>query len=492
MRIFVAALRTETNSFVPHATTLADFRTSAYVAAGEGSLDGDAHPGYAALLACARAAGADIVRGAAAAATPGGVVAAGDYAILRDEVLAALTAAAPVDIVLLDLHGAMAAEGEPDCEGDLLAAARAIAGAAAKIGALLDPHATLSERMLEAADILVAYKEYPHTDIRERAQELFALTVAAWKGAIRPVFAVTPLRALGGFATVRSPMRDFVRSMQDDEKAAGVLSVSLIHGFPWADSADNGAKMLVYTDGDRQRAQVFADAAGARFTAIRDQAAQTHLGVADCIARIRAEPQKRFIVADACDNPGGGGDGDSTHLLAPLWASGIAKIGAALINDAAALESALQAGIGAELTLPLGGKLSRYSGAPLVVSGRVAGIAQSVSPPLGAAPGAPIGPIVRFATACGDLILTGRRREALWPGLFTQTGARIEDYRVIVVKSSNHFRAGFANRGDEVLSVASATAMNPNLAALPFKHLPRPMWPLDEMPGAHLEGEHRV
>jgi microcystin degradation protein MlrC len=481
MRVFLAALRTETNTFVARATTLADFRANAYVPPGDGPIDADAHPGYAALLTCAREAGADIVRGAAAGATPGGAVAAEAYAELRDEVLACLKAATPVDIVLLDLHGAMSAEGEPDCEGDLLVAARAIAGPAVKIGALLDPHGTLSARMLAAADMLVAYKEYPHTDISARARELFSLTVSAWQGDIRPVCAVTPLRALGGFATVRSPMREFVSSMRADEEAAGVLSVSLIHGFPWADNADNGAKMLVYADGDRQRAQFFAEAAGARFLAIRDQAAQSHLGVEECIARICTAPEKRFIIADTCDNPGGGADGDSTHLLAPLWASGAGKIGAALVNDAAALGACLRAGVGAALTLSIGGKLSGFSGAPLVVSGCVAGIAQSVSPPPGAAPGAPVGPIARFAADCGDIVITGRRREALWPGLFTETGARLEAYRVIVVKSSNHFRAGFANLADEVLSVASPTAMNPDLAALPFKHLPRPMWPLDEM-----------
>lgn len=483
MRAFLAGLRTETNSFVSRATTLADFK-GAYVPAGEGPVDADSHPGYATLLQCARDASVEVVRGPAAGATPGGAVERAAYAQLRADLLSGLKAAAPVDIVFLDLHGAMAADGEPDCEGDLLVAARAIVGPGAKIGALLDPHATLSPRMLAAADILIAYKEYPHTDVCERARELFALTLAARKGEIRPVAAVTPLRALGGFATLHSPMRDFVRSMQADEKAAGVLSVSLIHGFPWADSADNGAKMLVYADGDLARAQRFADAAGARFIAIREQAAQHYLSVEECIAMVRAAPEKRFILADACDNPGGGADGDSTHLLAPLWASGIGKIGAALMNDEAALQACLKAGVGADLILSLGGRLSKFSGDPLVVSGRLAGIAQSVSPPLRAAPGAPVGPIARFATACGDIIIAGRRREALWPGLFTETGARLEDYCVIVVKSSNHFRAGFEGLADEVLSVGTPTAMSPDLAALPFKHLPRPMWPLDAAPGA--------
>ncbi len=491
MRLFLAALRTETNSFVARATTLADFRAHGYVPSGEGPLDRDAHPGYAEMLSLARAAGADIVRGPALAATPGGAVAADAYAELRSEVLNTLKAATPLDIVLLDLHGAMSAEGEPDCEGDLLAAAREIVGSSVKIGALLDPHATLSARMLNAADLLVAYKEYPHTDIAERARELFALAVSAWRGEIRPQCAVAPLRALGGFATLRSPMREFVASMKADEKAAGVLSVSLIHGFPWADSADNGAKMLVYTNDDRQRAQVVAEAAGQRFSAIREEAAQSYLSVADCIARVRASPDKRFIIADTCDNPGGGADGDSTHLLAPLCASGIGKIGVALVNDAAALDACLAAGVGRTLRLSIGGKLSHFSGAPFEVEGRVAGIAKSVSPPPGAAPGAPVGPIVRLATDCGDIIITGRRREALWPELFTATGARLEDYRVIVLKSSNHFRAGFADLTDEVLSAATPTAMNTDLAALPFRRLPRPMWPLDGATSAN-QGERLV
>lgn len=488
MRLFLTALRTETNSFVARTTSLDDFRANFYAPAGDGLIDRDAHPGYAEILACARAAGFEVLRGPAAAATPGGVVAAEAYAQLRDELLASLSASAPVDVVLLDLHGAMSAQGEPDCEGDLLAAVRARVGASVKIGALLDPHATLSARMLEAADILIAYKEYPHTDIAARARELFSLIVSAWRGEIRPVHAVAPLHALGGFTTIRSPMREFVDSMQADERRAGILSVSLIHGFPWADNADNGAKMLVYADADRARASAVAEAAGARFSAIRAEAAQSHLSVEECIARIRAAPTKRFIVADTCDNPGGGADGDSTHLLAPLWASGIGRIGVALVNDEAALNACLAAGVGGAVTLPVGGKLSRFSGAPLFVRGRVAGIAQSVAPAPGAAPGAPVGPVARVSADCGDIVITGRRREALWPGLFTETGAQPCKYRVIVLKSSNHFRAGFANLADEVLSVATPTAMNTDLAAMPFKHLPRPMWPLDEMLGASSQG----
>lgn len=483
MRAFLASLRTETNSFVARATTLADFRGHAFVPPGNGPVDADAHRGYATLLECAREAGLDLVRGSAAAATPGGVVAPDAYAELRRALLSELAAAAPVDVVFLDLHGAMAAEAEPDCEGDILAAARAIAGPDAKIGALLDPHAALSARMVERADILIAYKHYPHTDIAERARELFVLTLAAKRGEVRPIAAVAPAYALGGFATTRSPMREFIASLHADEAAPDILSVSLIHGFPWADSADNGAKALVYADNDAERARALAENIAARFTAIRELAVQDYLTPDGAIERVRAAPHKRFLIADACDNPGGGADGDSTHLLAPLWRAGLSGLGAALINDAAALSACLSAGLGSTLTLSLGGKLSTFSGRPLVLTGRVAGMVERVAPPPHAAPGAPLGPIVRFATECGDILISGQRREALWPNLFTETGAALDDYRIIVVKSSNHFRAGFEGVADDILSVGTPTAMNPDLGALPFKHLPRPMWPLDRARG---------
>jgi len=496
MRVFVAALRTETNSFVSRLTSLADFRAGAVTAADvigdatgdltlaeTGEIDAAVHPGYATFVRLARQCGLETVCGSAAYAVPGGPVESAAYARLKGNILSELAQLGPFDVVLLDLHGAMMAEDVDDCEGDLLNAVRRIVGPKPVVAGLLDPHATLSPAMVQAASLLHAYKEYPHIDVVERAEELFRLSVAAGEGLTHPTACVVECRALGGFATRQDPMAQFVASLRADEADPGVLSVSLIHGFPWSDSPHNGAKALVYTDGAPVLAHTVARAVAERFRSIVPVAAQVCLSLDEGVAQARRRSGERLVLADVSDNPGGGGDGDAMHLLHALRSGGLSGIGAALIHDRSALQACLDAGVGAQLTLSVGGKLSRHSGTPLRITGVVAGIAQSVGPGSGArTQSSPVGPVARFSTDFADLVLCGDRREALWPTLFTQTGADVSDYRLIVLKSSNHFRAAFEDLVDDVISIGTPTAMNPDIAALPFKYLPRPIWPLDALP----------
>ena len=173
MRIFTGALATETNTFAPMPTGLASFRDRGYYPAGR-------HPEtlsfFAAPLHAARERARQhdwqVIEGMVAAAQPGGTTTRAAYEQLRDELLGDLRKALPVDMVVLGLHGAMVAEGHDDCEGDLLARVREIVGPGVVVGAELDPHNHLTPAMLANADLLIAFKEYPHTDVLERAREL--------------------------------------------------------------------------------------------------------------------------------------------------------------------------------------------------------------------------------------------------------------------------------------------------------------------------------
>jgi len=170
MRVFSASLATETNTFAPMPTGLSDFHQRGYYAAGEHP---DAMQMYSGPLWAARQRGAEknwtLLEGMVASAMPGGITTRHGYETLRDELLGDLRAALPVDMVLLGMHGAMVADGYDDCEGDLLTRVRELAGSNAVIGATLDPHCHLSEAMVAQADMLICWKEYPHTDILERA-----------------------------------------------------------------------------------------------------------------------------------------------------------------------------------------------------------------------------------------------------------------------------------------------------------------------------------
>ena len=250
MRVFSGTLATETNTFAPMPTGLSSFHERGYFKAGQhpDHMSFFAGPLWAARLR-GKALGWTLVEGMVAAAQPSGTTTRAAYETLRDELLADLKAALPVDMVLLGLHGAMVADGYDDCEGDLLQRVRALVGPKVVVGAELDPHNHLTPAMVEHADVLVAFKEYPHTDILERALELVDLCQAKAEGRIAA-------GGLGGrtasmivtMHTSRDPARGFVdRSWRWKARTASCRSPSATAS-PGATCRDMGTKVLVYSD----------------------------------------------------------------------------------------------------------------------------------------------------------------------------------------------------------------------------------------------------
>ena len=249
MRLFVASLATETNTFSPIPTDRRAFEDAFYAKPGE-------HPGTPTLCSApfiaarqrAEAEGFALIEGTATWAEPAGLVGRATYEGLRDEILNQLRAALPVDVVLFGLHGAMVADGYDDCEGDLLARAREIVGRESTIGVELDPHCHLSDLMVNSSDVIVTFKEVPHTDFVERAHEMVDLCVRRARGEIDPVMSVVDCRAIANFITSREPGRSLIDRIMALEGRDDVLSISVIHGFPAADVHDVGTKILVVTD----------------------------------------------------------------------------------------------------------------------------------------------------------------------------------------------------------------------------------------------------
>jgi microcystin degradation protein MlrC len=183
---------------------------------------------------------------------------------MRDEILSQLRAAMPVDGVLLGLHGAMVAHGYDDCEGDLIARVREIVGEKTVIGVELDPHCHLTEQRVRGADIIILFKEYPHIDFAERAEELVTLVVKAIRGNIRPKMSLYDCRMIDVFPTTREPGIGFVAKMKNLEGRDGVLSVSLGHGFWQGDVPEHGTRVLVVTDNAKDKGDTRSPARSAR------------------------------------------------------------------------------------------------------------------------------------------------------------------------------------------------------------------------------------
>ena len=231
MKLVIAGLATETNSFSPIPTGRLAFEDTFVSRKATDEVPNLFSAPLHEWRRMAEERGWEVVEGLSAFAQPAGPTIRKTYESYRDEILATVREAQP-DILLLSMHGAMIAEGYDDCEGDLLKRSRDILGPKAVIGLEIDPHSHLTQEMLAAADLIICYKEYPHTDSPDRARELFTLAADTAVGKIKPVMRDHDCRMITMYHTTRAPMRGFVDAMQAQEGQGAVLSVSLVHGFP--------------------------------------------------------------------------------------------------------------------------------------------------------------------------------------------------------------------------------------------------------------------
>ncbi len=483
MRVFTASLATETNTFAPLPTGLASFHEGGYYPAGQ-------HPDHMTFFAGplwaarqrAREQGWQLVEGLVAGAQPSGITTRQAYETLRDELLADLQAALPVDMVLLGLHGAMVADGYDDCEGDLLARVRAIVGPGVVVGAELDPHNHLSAAMVGHADLLVAFKEYPHTDILERAFELVDLCAAQVAGRIRPRASVVDCAMIAALHTTQEPARGFVRRLQALEGRDGVLSISVTHGFPWGDVADMGARILVYTDDRQEQGDALARRLADELVALRDALASPSADIDTTLDQALAAPPGLVVIADGADNPGGGAAGDSTFLLRRLVERGIQDAALGPLWDPGAVRIAFDAGVGARLPLRLGGKIGPMSGDPLDLLCTVRALAPEMVMSGLAGTTVALGDCALVDAQGVEVVLTSRRSQAMGCDLFSGLGCDPARKRIVVVKSSQHFRAAFAPIATTILYASAPGTVAHDLRGLRYAKIQRPKWPFDPGP----------
>ena len=483
MRIFTASLATETNTFSPVPTDRASFEMAFYAGPGE-------HPEtptlcsspIVALRRRAAAEGLTVIEGTATWAEPGGLVQRQTFEALRDEILDQLRAALPVDAVILGLHGAMVAQGYDDCEGDLLARVREIVGPDVVVASELDPHSHLTPKRVAAANILAAFLEFPHTDFYERGEHVVELGLAAARGEIKPVISTFDCRMIEVMPTSRQPMRGFVDRIKALHGKDGILSVSVIHGFMAADVPEMGARVMVVTDNDKKKGDALAERLGRELYALRGQLAMPMLtadpGIDRALVVRASERAKPMVIADVWDNPGGGVAGDGTSLLRAMLARGLKNVGVATIWDPLAVTVFHAAGEGAVIDLRFGGKAGPLAGEPIDAKVRVVKAVdegwQSFGPSrvtLGAAA------LVRLEGTEIDVILNTNRTQTFEPDIFSNLGLDPLTKDVLLIKSTNHFYAGFEPIAAEIIYVSAPSSYPSDPRATDYAKLVRPIWP---------------
>ena len=393
--------------------------------------------------------GFTLIEGTAAWAEPGGLLQLEAYEDLRDEILDQLRAALPVDGVILGLHGAMVAQGYDDCEGDLLERVRAIVGPKVVVAAELDPHSHLTRKRVANANILAAFLEFPHTDFLERAEHLVDLALRAVRGEIRPAMAAFECRMIDIFPTSREPMRGFVDRLRAKQGEDGVLSLSLIHGFMAADVPEMGTQMLAIVDGDGEKAAALAEEAGAGnlrpARAHRDAYARNRRRSrrrsrpgrskdrqagrrGRCVGQSRRRRRRRRYAdpapdARARDRQFRGGDDlgpDRRDLLSGGWRRGEAAIAVRRQGRSQRRRADRRDG----RSVRAAPESWQSFGASRVTLGPSA--------------------LVRLAGTDIQVILNTNRTQTFEPDVFSNLGLDPASKDLLLIKSTNHFYAGFA------------------------------------------------
>jgi microcystin degradation protein MlrC len=486
VRLFLAMMSHETNTFSNVPTDRAQFEARDLRYGGEiVETYRGTNTCLGGMIEAAERRGAALVPSIAASASPAGLVTRDIYDHVASRVLADLGAAGRLDGVLLDLHGAMVVEGIDDGEGDLIAAVRRAVGPGVPIAVTLDLHGNLTAAMVEGADLLHGYKTYPHVDMGERGAEAAERLAQVIAGRIRPTAAFRKppiLPPLGNQGTARGPMRRLYDLADEMEQDPAVITCSIFAGFPHADIPDAGLGIYVATDDDPGLADRLAERLARVAWEHRHEFIHAGLPVKDAVARALAADGRPIVLADMADNTGGGAAGDGTEILRELLRVGARSAVVACLWDPAAAAACAAAGVGRRITLDVGGKVDDRHGAPVTVTGVVRTLSDGrflhKGPMMRGLPGR-LGLTAVLDVDDVKVILISNRWQTLDPEMIRFTGIDPLGEKLLVVKSTIHYRAAFEPIAKEIVEVDAPGLSSSNLARFPFKRVRRPIFPLD-------------
>ncbi|MBL6951241.1 MAG: M81 family metallopeptidase [Alphaproteobacteria bacterium] len=490
MRVVIAMMKHETNTFSPVPTPIErfargqdmPFEGDEVLAAFKGT-----GSGIGAFIDLAAAAGAEMVFPIAANAWPSGQVHDDAYRFMSDRICAAVEAGC--DAVLLDLHGAMVTQSLEDGEGALLTRLRGIAPEV-PIGVALDMHTNMYAGIADNVTVLAGYQTYPHIDTYETAVR-----------AGRPIFAMlrgeaTPTLAWGNRPMLPHVMRqgtdDFPnKEMQDMTRrmeAEGALTATLFVGFPHADIHNAGLSAVVVTDNDPGLAERYRDELLDFAWSNREAMVYQIEPLAESLARARKVTEGPVILLDHYDNAASGGTMDTMTVLGGILDAGLENVAAFAIFDPGAVAEMTAAGIGAQVTVNLGGKMDMPSinrtGEPRQVTGRVKLISDGRYHNKGPASKGVLmdmGPTVVLDTGKVEIVVISRHQEPNDLACLMSLGIDPFEKRYLMLKSRIHYRAGFRDVAKQVIECAGVGVCTSDYDMLDFKNVRRPIFPLDRI-----------
>jgi microcystin degradation protein MlrC len=486
MRVAIAELKQETNTFVPRPTTLADFDAWHHWR-GADVVFGlrDTNTEIAGFLDVLEPAGIEPVPILATFAMSGGKVTTATYQILLDELLTGLPEFGPFDGVLLALHGAMVSDEDDDPDGAIITAVRSVIETETPFVVTMDLHANLTRRCVQHADAIVGFRTSPHIDLRETGQRGAGVMLRMLQDGVRPAMAMVKIPMVVPASTHMHHLPGpFQRLMHAASAAEGgsVLAASVFAVQPWLDIAEMGFATVAVTDGDAMRAeQVAIDLAKPAWFE-RDAFMETELvPIVEAIARADAIDGP-VVLSDLADGTGAGSPGDATAVIAALLAADLQAPALVCVRDPAAANQAIAAGVGAIVALEVGGKLDTIYNEPVPIQGTVtfAGPARfrfggegytGVEMDMGDCAVVQAGRV--------SLLILSNSVMTVDPAMYRAVGLEPNDAGIVVVKSHIQFRAGYAGIARAIILLDSPGMSSDRLESLPFVRIERPLFPFD-------------
>lgn len=490
-RFVTAVVKHETNTFSPVPTPLEAF--GRYTNERGPIYGDDALKAYcgtntpvSAFIDLAAEAGAELVFPLAADATPSAAAPDSVLDHFADVICKAVEAGC--DAAFLDLHGGMVTEGYEDPEGELLRRVRAVAPEL-PIAVALDFHSNLSDATIDNATVITGYRTYPHLDAYETGERAGRTLLRALAGEVSPVMvwhSLPLLTHLNRQTPSRQPMKDIMDRAIAAEASGEVLNASVFGCFPLADIAYVGLHGVIVCDGERTAGKRLLHELMSMAWERRDDFFFAVEPIEDSIARAKSLDGGPVLLADHGDVAGSGGSTDVIDVLAEALRQGLGDMCAGPFWDPAAVATMVEAGVGAEVTIQLGGKTNfpaiGVEGRPLELTGRVRRLtdgAFTVTGPMFTGSKVNIGRTAVLDTGTVEIVIAEERHEPFDTGCFTHAGIDPAKKHYILIKSRQHFRAGFEPIIKHVVMVSGPGITTSDYDLFPWKGVRRPIYPLD-------------
>ena len=488
MRVVIGGISHETSTFTTVPTTRESFVERSGFLRGQEMLEKfrGVNTPIGGFIASAREHLFELVPAIFAEAWPSAPTPRAIFDEMLNKLLTEIAGAGAIDGVLLELHGAMVAEGIDDAEGHILSAVRNVVGSDTPIVAQLDIHSNVSRQMVEVADVLIGRETYPEVDMAARGKECADVLVRIQREGIRPTMALHQIPLVWGMnqITAHRPMSEAIDELHRIEALPGVICASIATCFPLADVPDMGASVYVVTNNDPKLAQACADELGEWIFARRADWHKPMPSTREALQESRAAGHFPVIFADRCDNTGGGSPGDSTGMLQTFLDEGLDQACILYIVDPEAIAQCRQAGVGATLELEVGAKASPLQGKPCRMRAEVVSLGDGrfrYDGPMYEGAEGHMG-LSAHIRQDGIHVLLVSEREQPFDTAFARTlGLDPRQMQYIGLKSAGHFRAGFEAWAGAIHEVTEPSVHNPADAKLAFKRLGRKLYPFDDL-----------